>query len=175
MGKFCDLLFELGFDSIHQVMSDLAKQNYELAFHISANLEEADVQKTRQDIENMITSHGGAVSFARNPEKLRLAYPVEHQSSAFFGYFNFNLESLESANQIRDALRLNDSILRFMILKQEPESKTKKEDIVRRMAMAEKRKAKAKAAEKMAGQKQETPKVDEKQIDEKLEEIIEKL
>ncbi len=150
------------------------RPTYELAFHISSNLDEADIQKTRQDVERLITSQGGIISFAREPERFRLSYPIRHQSNAFFCYFDFNLELSESVNHIRDGLRLNNNVLRFLILKQEPESKTKKEDIVRRLAMAERRKARAKAAEK-AVVKPEAPKTSEKAIEEKLEEIIEKL
>src|SRR3989338_2011930 len=153
---------------------DTLRQNYELAFHITPNLEDADVHKTRQDLEKSITSHGGAISLWREPERVRLAYPVKHQSNAFFGYFNFNLESPESISEIRDELRVNGNILRFLILKQEEESSTKKEDAIRRFAMAEKRKARMKQAEKQAAQK-EGPKVDEKVLEEKLEEIIDKL
>lgn len=159
---------------IYQVMSDLAKQNYELAFQISSNLKESDVQKTRQDLEKAVISHGGIVSFAKDPERVRLAYPIKHQTNAFFGYLNFNLETGEAVHQIRDELRLNPNVLRFLILKQEEESKTRKEDVIRRMAMAEKRRARAaKSAEKPA--RKEVSSEDENAIDEKLEEIIEKL
>ncbi len=163
--------FLIVFANIFKVMSDTTHQTYELAFHITSNLDEADVQKTCQDLEKLATSHGGVVLFARNPERFRLAYPIKHQSNAFFGYFNFNLESPESINQIRNELRLNNNILRFLILKQKPESKTRKEDIVRRLATAERRKAKARVAEK-AVPKAEAPKMDEGTIEKKLEEIL---
>lgn len=157
-------------------MSDISKQNYELAFQITANLDEADVQKTRQDLEKAVTSHGGVISFAKDPEKVRLAYPIKHQTNAHFGYMNFNLETGEAVHQIRDEIRLNNNILRFIILKQEDESKIKQEDIVRRMAMAEKRRVRAlKAAEKVAAPKGEEPMASDKEINDKLEEIIEKL
>ena len=155
-------------------MSQLSSQYYELAFHISSNLDESDIQKTRQELEETVISNGGVVSFAKDPEKVRLAYPIKHQPNAFFGYFNFNLElPSESVAKIRDELRLNNNILRFLILKHESEPKVDKEDVIRRLAMAEKRRIKAvKQPEKP---KSETPKTDEKEIDEKLEEIIEKL
>lgn len=157
-------------------MSDTSKQYYELAYHISSNLEEADVQKTRQDLEKIITSHGGLISFAKDPEKIRLAYPIKHQMTAFFGHFNFTLESPDEAVvPIRDEIRLNPNILRFLFLKHMAQPKADKEDLIRRLAMAEKRRARTmKQAEKPAGQKEASP-ADEKAIDEKLEEIIEKL
>lgn len=156
-------------------MTDLSKQYYELAFHITPNLEEADVQKTRQDLEKAITSNGGLVSFARDVERMRLAYPIKHQTNSFFGYFNFTLESPEeSSMKIRDEVRLNPNVLRFLILKHEAEPKVEKEDLIRKLAASEKRKMRAaKQAEKTT--REEAPKVEEKVIDEKLEEIIGKL
>lgn len=156
-------------------MLDTANQYYELAFHITANLEEADVQKTSQDLEKIITSDGGVISYAKNPEKIRLAYPIKHQTNAFFGYFNFTLESPEeSVLKIRNDIQLNPNILRSLILKHEPEPKIGKEDIIRKLASTERRKIKAaKQGEKLV--KGEAPKLDEKMIDEKLEEILEKL
>ncbi|MDP3792647.1 MAG: 30S ribosomal protein S6 [bacterium] len=155
-------------------MLDQVKQNYELAFHFISNLEEADVQKAKQELEKSITSHGGTVSFAKDPERTRLAYPINHQLNAFFGFFNFNLESPESVQQVRDDIRLNPNVLRFIILKIKDESKAKQEGIVRRLAMAEKRRIRTIKPEKTAT-KPLAPKADEKLIDEKLEEIIEKL
>ncbi|OGM96772.1 MAG: 30S ribosomal protein S6 [Candidatus Yanofskybacteria bacterium RIFCSPHIGHO2_01_FULL_39_44] len=155
-------------------MTDLERQNYELAFHISPTLDEADVQKTRQDLEKYITSHGGAVSFVKDPERIRLAYPINHQLNTFFGFFNFNLESPEAVQQIRDELRLNPNVVRFLILKQKEVSKSKQDGVVRRLAMAEKRRTRMAKPEKPTV-KQQVPKADEKAIDEKLEEIIDKL
>jgi ribosomal protein S6 len=156
-------------------MSDIAKQNYELAFHISASLEDADVQKIRQDLEKLVTSRGGVISFSKELEKIRLAYPIKHQLNVNFGFMNFNLESPDSINEIRDEIRLNPSILRFLILKHEEESKKRKEDVIRRLASAERRRTKLKQDEKASSPKTEGPKADEKEIDDKLEEIIEKL
>jgi ribosomal protein S6 len=156
-------------------MADIDKQNYELAFQITANLEDSEVQKTRQDLDKMVTSYGGTITFSKDAEKVRLAYPIKHQTSAFFGYVDFNLEDKSAVEKIRDDMRMNSNVLRYLIIKQESQAKLDKEDIVRKMAAAERRKVKAaKLAEKPA-QKTDEPKIDEKQIDDKLEEIIDKL
>src|SRR3989344_1771094 len=116
-------------------MSDLDKKNYELAFHIIPNLEEADVQKTKQELEKTVISRGGTVLFSKDPERTRLAYPIKHQGNAYFGYLNFNLESSEpeTVSQIRDELRLNQNVLRFLILRQE-EFKSEKESLANKIA-----------------------------------------
>ena len=156
-------------------MADTSKQYYELAYHITSNLEEADIQKTRQDLEKILTSHGGVISFAKDPEKIRLAYPIKHQLFAFFGHFYFNLESPDDAvAKIKDELKLNPNVLRYLFLKHKVQPKLDKEDMVRRLAMAEKRRLKAMKSSEKPAQKEITPS-EEKAIDEKLEEIIDKL
>ena len=172
------LILNLPFGSIFKVMSDTSKQNYELAYHITANLEDAEVQKNREELEKTITSHGGVVSFAKNPDRIRLAYPLKHQTSSYFGFFNFVLEMPEAINEIRDEIKMNNNILRFLILKHESRPKAEKEDMIRRMAQAERRKLKAvKDTEKPASQKAEPKmgKEEEKALDTKLEEILEKI
>lgn len=157
-------------------MSDTAKNNYEFAYHVSSNLEDADVQKARQELEKIITSHGGVISFAKDPEKVRLAYPINHQTQSFFGYFNFSVESPEeSISKIRDEIKLNPNIFRFLLLKLEPEKKMAKEDLVRKIAAAEKRRMRAVKQAEKPSQKSDEPKVSEKELEDKLEAIIDKL
>ena len=67
------------------------KTIYELAFHLNPNLEEMQVQQLAQNVENHITFAGGVVSFKKEPEKIRLSYPVKHKKQAYFGYIHFNL------------------------------------------------------------------------------------
>lgn len=163
--------------NIFRVMSDTDRQNYELGYHISVNLDESEVQNNRQKLEETVTSHGGTISFSKDPERIRLAYPIKHQTSSYFAYLNFNLEpSDDSVAKIRDEIRLNPNIVRFLILKLQSEAKLNKEDLIRKMALAEKRRARiAKGVEKPAVQKGDVPKADEKEIEDKLEEILEKL
>ncbi len=155
-------------------MADLPKQYYELAFHVTSGLEETDVQKTAQELERSITSNGGAITFSKNPEKIKLAYPIKHQLTSYFGYFNFNLEIPEEAiGKINEDVRMNHNVFRYLLLKHRVEKKMDKEDLVRKLAMAEKRRMKAvKQAEKP---REDMPKQSEKEIDQKLEEIIDKL
>ena len=158
-------------------MSDTDRQNYELGYHITANLDEADVQKNKNELEKIVTSNGGVITFSKEPERIRLAYPIKHQTSSYFGFLNFGLDSIEeSVTKIRDEIRLNPSIVRFLILKLKSESKLNKEDMIRKMAMAEKRRARiAKGADKPIASRGEGSKMEEAEVDKKLEEIIEKL
>ena len=90
---------------------------YELAFHLNPDLEESQVQQIAQNIESYVTSAGGVVSFKKEPEKMRLSYPINHKKQAYFGYFHFNLEVPENLAGIEEQIRHNNDILRYLVVK----------------------------------------------------------
>ena len=147
---------------------------YELAFHLTPNLEEGNIRQIKEDIDKTITSNGGVISFSKEPERIRLSYPIKHQQTAYFGYVHFNAEDKEKLEEIREYVNANPSIMRFLMIKFDPDLQ-KKEDVVKRMASAERaRRAKSVAEDKTAGQKKAAP-VEEKVLEEQLEDVIGKL
>ena len=90
---------------------------YELAFHLNSDLEELRVQQLAQNIENYITSAGGVISFKKEPEKIRLSYPVKHKKQAYFGYTHFTLEIPENLANIDEQVRHNNDVLRYLVVK----------------------------------------------------------
>lgn len=93
-------------------------QYYELAFHLNPNLEESKVSETKAHMEQSITGRSGTISFSKEPERTRLSYPIKHNNSAFFGYIQFTLENAEEAlKELNDELKLNNDILRYLIVK----------------------------------------------------------
>ena len=95
----------------------MSKIIYELAFHLNPDLEESQIQQLAQNIENYVTSAGGVVSFKKEPEKIRLSYPIKHKKQAYFGYFHFNLEVPENLAGIDEQIRHNNEILRYLVVK----------------------------------------------------------
>ena len=152
---------------------DTAKQSYELAFHINSNLEEADIQKTKEEIDNLVTSNKGVISFSREPERVRLSYSINHQNNAYFSYLHFDLEAKENLVNIREQMTLNANIVRFLMLKQE-HKKSDQKDIIRKIAMEEKRRVRA-VKLKIKEEAKKEPAMKEEEIDKKLEDILEKL
>ena len=90
---------------------------YEIAFHLNPDLEETQVQQLAQAIENYITSSGGVVVFKKSPEKVRLSYLVKHKRQAYFGYIHFTLEQKEMMIGIEEKVKLNNDVLRHLIVK----------------------------------------------------------
>src|SRR3989344_4621665 len=94
---------------------------YELAYHINSNLEEAEVKNLIQQVEALVTQNGGTVSSSREAKKVHLSYPIDHQHFAFMCVMDFSgpAEMLEGIN---DQLKLQEGILRFLIIRK-PEVK----------------------------------------------------
>lgn len=99
---------------------------YELAYHLDANLEEAQVPQMREELEKLVTSHGGMISFSKEPEKTRLSYPIRHSRSSYFGYVQFTMPDGEQLAVIDEQLRLNNHVIRYIVLKQEPVSQNQR-------------------------------------------------
>lgn len=155
---------------------DAISQNYELAFHINPDLEEAKIQEIAQSVEQIVTSSGGAIAFAKKPERTRLSYPIQKQRNSYFGYFQFSNSSPEILKSMQDQLKLNNDIMRFLLLKTESDAQ-KKTQMAQRAKFQEKRARASQMAEQKKTAVKEKPaaKADEKQLESQLEDIIGKL
>jgi len=90
---------------------------YELSFHLNPDIEESQIRQLVQNIEGYITSAGGVVSFKKEPERIRLSYPIKNKKQAYFGYFHFNLDLPEKLANIDEEVRHNNEILRYLTIK----------------------------------------------------------
>lgn len=142
----------------------MEQQNYELAFHLNPNLEEAKVQETKQTLEKGITGRNGNVLFSREPEKIHLSYQIKHNDHAFFGYIQFTIENAEeSLKEINDELKLNGDVLRYLIVKV-PSAGQRREAVLKQVKAKER-------AERRAKEKAATPE-EAKEMEKKLEDIL---
>src|SRR3989344_2060848 len=91
-------------------------ENYELGFHLLPETEEGKLAEKTQVIEGIITKLGGTVTNSRQPKKQHLSYPIDHKKYSYFGVVNFKLPS-DGIDQLRDNLKLDEAVLRSLILK----------------------------------------------------------
>ena len=148
----------------------MTQTNYELAFHLNPNLEEAKVSEIKQSIENIITSNKGVISYSKEPEKIRLSYEIKHVGNSFFGYIQFNLSESQALDELNEQLKLNPEVLRYLIIKL-PSDLQKKQSMLKQIKMRERQEKRAQAKAAAPAE----PKKDSKELDKKLEEIIEGL
>ena len=145
--------------------NDTERKNYELAFHIKPSLEENEAIGVKDELENLVRSGGGVVSFSRTPEKTRLSYSIGHDKTSYFGYIQFSLENPEALETFSEPLKLNTNIIRHLLLATESE-----ED--KRKTLAKKKKDKAGRKERVVPTQTEKPQESTKELEKQIDDII---
>jgi len=146
------------------------QKQYEMIFILSPNLEGGDLDKTKNEISEIINKHKGTISF-KGSEKRTLAYPVNKQGQGIF-LITEVLISPENIANVSKELKLNKQILRHLINQLEvPKPETLKPKPIRR-PVATKNKF---ISEKEKPSPPKTPPGTLEEIDKKLDEIIDKI
>ncbi|MCL4405284.1 MAG: 30S ribosomal protein S6 [Patescibacteria group bacterium] len=83
-------------------------KSYEISFLLKSEVDAAVLVKKLSDLGAEISKEGPI-------EHINLAYPIKRETSAYFGYMNFNAEP-GVVKSINDALELETKILRFLII-----------------------------------------------------------
>lgn len=131
-------------------------KSYELTYLISPDLSEQEVNSLVTEINSFIKEKGGLLENNLSPLKKQLSYPIAKKTMAYLVSANFQLKP-EELMEIKKQLRLKPEILRFLIVN----------------ILIKKTKSRLRPASKIS-LKKETPnkKVDFKEIEKKLEEIL---
>ncbi len=149
--------------------SEATKRAYELAYHITPDMEESAVPARVQELEAIVAQNGGAVSASREAKKIHLSYPLEHKHYAYFGVVDFQADT-DSIESLNAQLKLQEGILRFMIVKK-PDLKE-----VRTLGDHRARAARRVApTHKAAAPTEVKPKQEEKKIEAELEDVLGKI
>lgn len=146
-------------------------RNYEFAYHITTQLDEAKVPQIQQDVEAIIAKHGGIITSSGQPAPKKLSYPINHQHQSFFGWCQFGVAQPEALlAELDEFARLHTEILRHVTLKLEQESDKR----AARQAEHLERKAAKAAREGTAIKKTVSEKKSEDQgkLEQQLEEVI---
>jgi ribosomal protein S6 len=86
-------------------------KNYEIGFLLKNG-------KDYPEISSVLARHNiGVVGPEKQPTRIRLAYPIKKESSAFFGNFYFSANP-NQIKEIGEELKLNKNLLRFIIVSQ---------------------------------------------------------
>ncbi len=94
---------------------ELTTKQYELAYHIVPDIEEAALERQVQDIEGLISQQSGSIVTSQKPKKVHLSYPIRHFHYAHFGVINFNGPT-DIVQNLTTQMKLQGSILRYLIL-----------------------------------------------------------
>jgi len=136
---------------------------YELTYLASPELSEAEVKELKQKINASVQNKGGILDFSSEPFKINLKYPIKKVIEAYLITLIFNLKQ-EDVQGLDKEIKTEGKILRFLLFSKikakEPEIEIEeppKEESV---------------TEPLATKKTEK-KVELKDIEKKLEEILE--
>jgi len=150
-------------------MDEIILRNYEIIFIFAPQLEEADLDKSKQEISNLITKYGGTISF-KELEKRILAYPINKQNLGIYLTTQTSI-SPENLAELSKQLKLNKQILRHIINQLEtPKAIIEKPKAIKKIIPKKTLTAEIKKA---TPTKTTEGKLEE--IDKKLDELIDKI
>ena len=93
---------------------------YEIMFIVKATMESADVKKSAETYKNLIETLKGKVVEAKELGERKLAYPIKKELNGY--YYVMQVEANKEAIQEFDRkIRLDETILRHLIIRQEEE------------------------------------------------------
>jgi len=145
--------------------------NYELSFWFSSRLNDEEIEKKFDNLLKQLEKLGALIIFSQSPQLKQLAYSVKKERNAYFGYIQFEF-SKDSLVHLEEDLKLNDDIIRFMILSVKPKEKQKAPSITFRKPAFKEQKSKTEEETKKEPQKEKIISLEE--LDKKLNEILEK-
>ncbi len=97
---------------------EIESKTYELAYHLTPELEEADVKARAQELVNLITQNNGSVLISKEPKHSHLSYPIRHKQYSHFGVLEFKAPA-EAVEKINAQIKLQNDVLRFLLLKKD--------------------------------------------------------
>jgi small subunit ribosomal protein S6 len=88
-----------------------------MTFIIRPDLDEEQTQAVIDQVRSRITAAGGEVIayYAWNPARRRMAYPIRDFGDGYYVTATFRLDP-QTVRQVENPLRLNDRILRFLVV-----------------------------------------------------------
>jgi len=143
-------------------------KSYELTYIISSEITAEDAELESKNIETFIQKKEGTILKSEKPSPRTLSYLIKKQSSGFMGILEFQLEP-EHINELKEKIQKNNRIIRHMLIIKKP-AKIQKERRIRKKPLATVEISPIiKTKEKI---EKTNKKVELKEIEEKLEEIL---
>jgi len=150
--------------------------NYELLYIVPNQYTDEEALAISKRIDGVLTAAGATLGFEENMGKKKLAYPINQVAHGYYFLREFELENGEALAGINNSLRLDKEILRAQILSKKkltPEQQEKIRVQAEKFERARARNEKTdQPAETKTPAKREEKKIDMKNLDEKLEEIL---
>ena len=92
---------------------------YELAVVVSAKIEDEERAATIEKVKAYVERFGGNVTNVDEWGKKRLAYDIQKMKEAFYYFVRFESEEANCPNEVEARIRLMESVIRYLCVKQE--------------------------------------------------------
>jgi ribosomal protein S6 len=138
---------------------------YELTYLIKADLTEEKAKALQEKIISLVQEEGGILNEANSPLKRKLAYPIKKEGQAYLATLKFQLKP-DRLVSLEKKIESEKEILRYLILTK------KKAEVVPEAVKAIPVSRKGEKAPSIPSVKQAPKKVELKEIEKKLEEIL---
>ncbi len=93
---------------------------YELAFVVSAKLEDEERAAVVEKAKAYIARFGGNVTEVEEWGKKRLAYEIQHQREGFYFFIQFEADAACPA-ELEKRVRIMDNVLRYLVVRKDAE------------------------------------------------------
>lgn len=155
--------------------------HYEMLYIISNKFTEEEAEAVSEKINALVADKGGQITYSENWGKKKLAYRINGFSHGYYRLIEFDLAG-EKLNELNNTVKLSSDIIRHQIVSQiarSAEEIAKEKEESKKLADAtakenkKKEKEEIKPREKEREKEKAKPKVDLKDLDEKLDKILE--
>lgn len=144
-------------------------KNYEITYLISPDISEEEIKKFSQKVVGFIIEEEGTVKKIIEPLRKKFGYLIKKKGNAFLITLNFQLSPGKLKN-LEKKLKSETQIIRYMILtKKEPGEIPAPEKLIKPPTLREKEKTQE---TKETAKTIKPKKVELKEIDKKIEEIL---
>lgn len=144
---------------------------YELTYLISPDLSEEELKNFSGKISNFIQEETGTLEKTTGPSKKKLGYPIKKKEEAFLVALNFSLNP-EKLGNLEKKLKAENQILRYIILTKKAPEKTLRPKLTSLELASKEASPKIKKLPEVPPKITKPKKVELKEIDKKIEEIL---
>ena len=91
---------------------------YELALVLNGKLEDDARAEALEKVQNYITRFGGSIVNVDDWGKKRFAYDINKQKEGFYYFIKFQSEDNNCPNELEANVRILESVVRYLVVKQ---------------------------------------------------------
>lgn len=93
--------------------------HYEITYIINPSLDEATKNELVERFDNVLKDNGAEIIDSKDWSKRRFAYEINGYTEGMYHIVNVNAENADAINEFDRLSKINDGILRHMIVKRE--------------------------------------------------------